>query len=136
MPFTRLSHQPRPRLLASPPLARVLAACALAILPVAAHAICPFNVAGGSAPDALRDGVLLVRYAQGLRGATLVAGTGATAATVEATIAANTAQLDMNGNGQFDVDDAAIIARNIFKFPSPQWVVPGAAGAYATRTHS
>ncbi|HPT57030.1 MAG TPA: DUF1800 family protein [Casimicrobium sp.] len=136
MPFTRLSLQPRPRLLASPPLARVIAACALAVLPVAVHAVCPFNVAGGSAPDALRDGVLLVRYAQGLRGATLVAGTGANAATVEATIAANTAQLDMNGNGQFDVDDAAIIARNIFKFPSPQWVVPGAAGAYATRTHS
>ena len=136
MPFTRLSLQLRPRLLASPPLARVIAACALAVLPVAVHAVCPFNVAGGSAPDALRDGVLLVRYAQGLRGATLVAGTGATAATVEATIAANTAQLDMNGNGQFDVDDAAIIARNIFKFPSPQWVVPGAAGAYATRTHS
>lgn len=136
MSFTRLSHLPRPSLPALPPLARSIAVAALAALPLAAQAICPFNVAGGVAPDALRDGVLLVRYAQGLRGATLVAGTGATAATVEATIAANTAQLDMNGNGQFDIDDAAIIARNVFKFPSPQWVVPGAAGAYATRPHS
>jgi uncharacterized protein (DUF1800 family) len=138
--FSRLFQLRRPSLLASPPpVARFIAVCALAATPLAAQALCPFNVAGGAAPDAMRDGVILVRYAQGLRGATLLAGTGipaANAAAVELNISSNTAQLDMNGNGVFDIDDAAIISRNIFKFPSPQWVVPGAAGNYATRTQS
>ncbi len=136
MLLSRLLRLRRPH---APAFARIvcaISACLVATLPIATHAICPFNVAGGASPDALRDGVLLVRYAQGLRGANLVAGTGATAATVEATIAANTAQLDMNGNGVFDIDDAAIISRNVFKFASSQWVYPTAASNYATRTHA
>ncbi len=84
------------------------------------QAACPFNVAGtgaiGNAAsyDALRDGVLITRYAQGLRGATLVAGTGATPATVEANITANLVSLDINGDGLLDVQDAIVINRALF----------------------
>ena len=99
-----------------------------------AQAVCPFNVAGGATTDATRDGVLLVRYARGLRGAALVVGTLATATTVEATIAANLAKLDINGNGVFDLDDAAIISRNVFGFDSAAWLPDGRAGTFATRT--
>ncbi len=98
------------------------------------HAACPFNVSGDTASDSLRDGLLLVRYAQGKRGASLVAGTTATAGTVETFIAANTAGLDVNGNGVFDIGDAAIIARNVFGFSYQSWMPDGQAGAYATRT--
>ncbi len=99
-----------------------------------ANAACAFNVAGGSTSDSMRDGVLLVRYARGMRGAPLVAGTGATATTVEANITANISKLDLNGNGVFDVTDAAIIGRQIFGFNTAGWLPDGRAGAYATRT--
>lgn len=99
-----------------------------------AFAACPFNVAGNATADSLRDGVLLVRYSKGLRGQALVASTGAVAATVEANIVRDTAQLDLNGNGVFDADDAAVIARRVFGFNAPGWLPDGKAGAYATRT--
>ncbi len=99
----------------------------------AAHAACPFNVSGDATADSLRDGVLLVRYAQGMRGAALVAGTTATTPAVENFIVANTAALDINGNGVFDTDDAAIIARNVFGFSSAAWLPGGKAGNYASR---
>ena len=98
------------------------------------QAACPFNVAGAPTADAARDGVLLVRYARGIRGAALVAGTAAVASTVEANIVANTTKLDVNGNGVFDLDDAAIISRNVFGFNSDAWLPNGRAGSYATRT--
>ena len=99
-----------------------------------AQAVCPFNVAGAASSDAARDGVLLVRYARGIRGAALVAGTTATATTVEANIANNLSKLDLNGNGVFDLDDAAIISRNVFGFTSSAWLPDGKAGTFATRT--
>lgn len=106
------------------------------IVNATAFAACPFNVAGNATADSMRDGVLLVRYAKGLRGAALVAGTGTgfTAATVEANIVRDTNQLDVNGNGVFDSDDAAIIARQVFGFNTAAWLPDGKAGAYATRT--
>jgi len=113
-------------------------ACSLATAATTSQAACPFNVVDGNAgtTDALRDGVLLVRYAQGLRGPALVAGMGASvaSATVEANIAANTAGLDVNGNGVFDLTDAAIIARNVFGFGYQSWMPDSLAGAYASRT--
>jgi uncharacterized protein (DUF1800 family) len=79
---------------------------------------CPFNVDGtGSVADALRDGTVLVRYAQGVRDpAALVAGTGANAATVINAITANIDRLDVNGNGGFDSDDATAILRVLFRY--------------------
>ena len=117
------------------PLVPLAAATAAALLSVStAYAACPFNVAGGASADSLRDGVLLVRYARGIRGAALVAGTTANSSTVETNISANVDKLDLNGNGVFDIDDAAIISRSVFGFGSPAWLPDGRAGPYATRT--
>jgi uncharacterized protein (DUF1800 family) len=100
-----------------------------------AQAACSFDVAfGNSTADPLRDGVLLMRYAKGQRGAALVAGTTAIAADVESRIAARTALLDLNGNGVFDIDDAAVIGRSLVGFKSDAWLPDGRAGAFATRT--
>ena len=116
------------------PLVPFAAATAYALLFAStAQAACPFNVAGGASADSLRDGVLLVRYARGKRGQDLVAGTGATAATVESNISSNIDKLDLNGNGVFDIDDAAIISRNVFGFSSANWLPDGRAGPYGTR---
>ena len=114
-------------------LTPIAAVCALLAV-TSAHAVCPFNVTGSPQADSLRDGVLLVRYARGTRGAALVAGTAANAGTVEANISANVDRLDINGNGVFDIDDAAVISRNVFGFSSAGWLPDGRAGPYATRT--
>ncbi len=74
---------------------------------------CPFED-GNSALT--REGLVLTRYALGLRGAPLVAGTdfaAADAPTVEATILCPSCGLDINGSGGFDVVDATIISRKL-----------------------
>jgi uncharacterized protein (DUF1800 family) len=101
---------------------------------------CPFAVAGGAnnAANATRDGLLMLRYARGLRGTALVTGTGAIAATVESNIVANTKRLDLNGNGLFDADDAAVAARLLLSFSSSSWLIPasGGAGKFASRSNA
>lgn len=65
------------------------------------------------------EGLVLTRYALGLRGAALVAKTpfqSANASTVEATIVCPSCRLDINGNGVFDPVDATIIARRLAGF--------------------
>lgn len=107
------------------------------------QAACPFNIAGTGAIsdpasfDAMRDGVLLVRYAQGLRGAALVNGTGISDfTTVQNNIINNLAALDMNGNGVLDIDDATVIARNVYGFDSSKWLPASAVPQnYATRAY-
>jgi len=120
-------------------LAPIALACSLTA-PSVSLAVCPFNVVDGNSgtTDSLRDGVLLVRYAQGLRGPALVAGTTAVAANVETAIASNAATLDLNGNGVFDLNDASIIARNVFGFSYQSWMPEAPSGstypgAYSTR---
>lgn len=59
---------------------------------------------------------MLTRYALGLRGSVLVAGTdfaATDAPSVEATITCPSCGLDVNGNGSFDAVDATIISRKI-----------------------
>ncbi len=119
------------------------AALALTHAPASAQQLsnCPFNVSDASPSglaDTMRDGMVLTRYARGMRGANLVAGTTLSSATVEANIAANIARLDVNGNGVFDQDDAAAVTRLGFGFSSDKWFVPrvdgssdGAAGSGA-----
>ncbi|MFN3629630.1 MAG: hypothetical protein ACK4XK_06160 [Casimicrobiaceae bacterium] len=83
---------------------------------------CPFNVSGQPAASATVDGVLLHRYALGLRGSALVTGfPSLDSSAVEATIAAERDRLDINGNGLIDRDDAAAIARYAFGFPPERW---------------
>jgi uncharacterized protein (DUF1800 family) len=88
---------------------------------------CPFNVSQttptGTA-DSLQDGMVLMRYARGMRGANLVAGTTLNASTVESNISSNVARLDMNGNGLFDEDDATIISRITFGYRDNVWYTP------------
>jgi len=74
---------------------------------------CPFDD-GNSALT--REGLVLTRYALGLRGNVLVAGTdfaAVDAPSVEATILCPSCGLDINGNGGFDVVDATIISRKL-----------------------
>jgi uncharacterized protein (DUF1800 family) len=97
---------------------------------------CPFNADGtGTTADALRDGILLVRYARGMRGADLVAETNATATAVEANVAANIARLDVNASGAFDTADALIIMRVLLGYNTGTLLPVGtpAAGKFATR---
>lgn len=81
---------------------------------------CPFNVRSGSGnssgAEVTRDALLIMRFAQGLRGAALVNGTGAVASVVESFIQTNRDRLDVNGNGSVDETDAAIIARAMAQF--------------------
>lgn len=107
---------------------------------------CPFNISEVTptgTPDALRDSVLLLRYARGVRGAGLVAGmTPALVATdIENRIAANLSRLDMNGNGIVDEDDATIIARITLGYRDDAWYTPttpanNMGSNYASRTVS
>jgi uncharacterized protein (DUF1800 family) len=101
---------------------------------VAQASVCPFNVDGsGTVADALRDGVVLSRYARGERNAqALVAGTSAVASTVLSTITANLDRLDIDGSGAFDAADAASILRLLFSYNTASAAaVP--KGDFATR---
>ena len=78
--------------------------------------ICPFDDGNSTLT---REGLILTRFALGLRGADLVANTdilAADAPTVEATVLCPSCGLDINGNGGFDAVDATIISRKIAGF--------------------
>lgn len=107
---------------------------------ISVHAACPFNVSGTGTVtdtasfDALRDGVLITRYAQGLRGAALVAGTGASTPAADNLIAANLAALDVNGDGFLDMQDVTVINRLLFGFGADAQAAAVTPVNYATRT--
>jgi len=90
--------------------------------------------------DALTDGLMLIRYLFGLRGASLVnnaIGAGAnrnTAAAVETYIAAVLQGFDIDGNGQADaLTDGLIAIRYLFGLRGAS-LIAGAVGAGGTRT--
>ena len=76
---------------------------------------CPLNVDGATGVVAATDGIALLRYALGLRGAALVgAQIGAnniTALVTKDYIDTRLAQLDMDGDGRFDTTDAIVAVR-------------------------
>ena len=79
---------------------------------------CPFD---RDTASLARDGLVYVRYALGLRAAPLVAGTALTtaqalAASEAITCASCLPQLDINGDGEFDANDATVIARKLAGF--------------------
>ncbi len=101
---------------------------------------CPLNVDGVAGVSVASDGVLLIRYALGLRGAALIDATLAPptvtgAATVSDYIDTRLAQLDIDGDGNFDATDALIAARYLFGFRSDA-LIQGVAlnGTRATAT--
>jgi uncharacterized protein (DUF1800 family) len=119
-------------------------ACVSSGVSVAQVSNCPFNISESTptgTPDALRDSVLLLRYAQGLRNGPLVAGItpALDATTIANRIAANANRLDMNGNGLFDEDDAMLIGRIAFGYRDNVWYTPtlpttNFGSNYASRT--
>ena len=85
---------------------------------------CPFNMTGASgAPKFSVDGMLLLRYAVGLRGAPMINKVSAANLTgVEAVISSNLSRLDVDGDGAFTATDALIIARYLSGFTSSAWL--------------
>jgi acid phosphatase type 7 len=76
---------------------------------------CPFD---NDVTTLTREGAAFIRYALNVRGAALASGTGFSAAQASAVADAIAcpscqAQLDINGDGAFDIHDATIIARAI-----------------------
>jgi hypothetical protein len=101
----------------------LFALCAASAIDVRAQ-ICPFIV-DASLPNAgVSNALLLTRYALNIRNAELTANTGSSMppVTVQNTILANAARLDVNGDGAFDADDALIIARIQLGFSSDAWL--------------
>jgi hypothetical protein len=105
-------------------------ACLVLCAMYALHAIdasaqtCPF-VIDASLPNAgVSNALLHIRYALSIRDAALTANSGSSLppATVQNTILANLARLDVNGDGAFDADDALIIARIQMGFSSDAWL--------------
>ncbi len=85
-----------------------------AVVVVAAN--CPLSVSGATQPTLAVDGVLLARYAAGLRGAALIASirpSPALPATVESAIAQARAQLDVDDDGAFTSIDSLILSRQL-----------------------
>jgi Pectate lyase superfamily protein len=74
---------------------------------------CPLNVDGAAGVRADTDLLLLTRYALGARGPSLTA---TNAVTVSDHIDTRLAQLDIDGDGDFDTNDALIALRYVFGF--------------------
>jgi uncharacterized protein (DUF1800 family) len=85
---------------------------------LAAPSRCGLSIATPSGTSLSVDGLLLARYALGLRGAALVAATPAVgnASGVEAAIAGALERLDVDGDGAFGHTDAMILARDTAGF--------------------
>ncbi len=84
---------------------------------------CPFAVSGASPPKFSVDGMLLVRYAVGLRGAVLSNKISATStlANAEIAITSNLGRLDVDGDNQFGANDALIILRYLAGYSRDAW---------------
>lgn len=96
-----------------------LLAWAVSLCAVNAHAIaCPILPSGGSVARIGVDGLLLARYAIGMRGVPLYAGISPQqpATNAQSYIDANRARLDIDGNGEFDANDALILIRAMAGF--------------------
>ena len=102
-------------------------ACALFALAapraIAQVANCPFAVSGTSPAKFSVDGMLLVRYAVGLRGAVLSnkISSSATLANAETAITSNLSRLDMDGDNEFGANDALIILRYLAGYSRDAW---------------
>jgi hypothetical protein len=94
----------------------IVATCA-ALISVPAHAqTCPFDNGGSTLEN---DGLVLTRYALGLRGAPMVANTvfaAGDAATIESNIACPACGLNVTGGATFTTADATIISRKLAGF--------------------
>ncbi len=111
--------------------------CSLHLEPATAATNCPLSVSGASQATLTVDGVLLTRYARGMRGAALTAElrpSPALPSTVEASIDAAKTALDVDDDGAFTPTDALILARSMAGMPSIAWTSGITFGATAKRT--
>ncbi|TAG77515.1 MAG: hypothetical protein EAZ21_14725, partial [Betaproteobacteria bacterium] len=109
---------------------------AAAFLAGSLHAQCPTNVAGGSLPRLTIDGVLLARYAQGIRNPELTSGlasAGQISNTAQSSIASNEASFDVDGDGSFTATDALILSRHIAGVKGDGLLQGVTVGALGTR---
>lgn len=84
---------------------------------------CPFAVSGAAPPKFAVDGMLLVRYAVGLRGAAMsnkISGT-SNFADAETNITSNLRRLDLDDDGVFGPNDALIILRYLSGYSRDAW---------------
>ncbi len=111
--------------------------CVLSVIGMGnALAQCPFAISGvATNPSLPSDGLLFIRAALQLTGPSLTAGTSTALndTQITAAITSNSARLDINGSGGFDINDASIIARYLAGFRDSA-LIPNGAGAGATRT--
>jgi uncharacterized protein (DUF1800 family) len=79
---------------------------------------CPLSVTGSGAPSFALDGVILTRFALGLRGPALYdkLAPSKTLTEAEANVGTSLAQLDVDGDGAFTSNDATILSRYIAGF--------------------
>jgi uncharacterized protein (DUF1800 family) len=109
----------------------------ICVLGAAANAAnCPLNVSGSQSARLTVDGVLLVRYALGSRGAQLTSGIaapGVMVADAETNVANAELALDIDGDGSFTATDAIVIARSLAGMPSSSWFSGITPGPLATR---
>jgi hypothetical protein len=105
-----------------------------------ATSMCSLDVDGNGAPDALTDGLLIIRHLFGFSDATLTEGALAPDATrtdpteIAAYLEANRAAFDVDANGVTDaLTDALLIMRRLFGF-SDATLTDGAVAPDATRT--
>jgi hypothetical protein len=98
------------------------AAIAIAVAMASSNAIaaCPFDVDASGQARASTDGLLLTRYALGLRGDALVANIASAnlASSISDVITRDRLTLDIDGNGTFDIEDAQIITRHLAGYRS------------------
>jgi hypothetical protein len=99
-------------------LCAALFAAALNAAAIAQANNCPFAVSGGLTPTLARDGLLLVRYALGVRDTALVEKTGTTktSSVAESSIIDAALRLDLDGDGSFTPTDALLAARYLAGF--------------------
>ncbi len=109
----------------------------VAVKAAVAATSCPTAVSGATAATLTVDGVLLARYALGMRGSALTAGirnSPSLPTTVESSIAAAKTALDVDDDGAFTPTDALILARSMAGMPSTAWTAGISFGAAAKRT--
>ena len=85
---------------------------------------CPFAESGTSPLRFGVDGMLLSRYAAGLRGTALTTGISGTStlADAEANIVANLSRLDLDADGVYGTNDALIILRYLSGYSASEWI--------------
>ena len=118
MPATWMSAGPRhyARLLSA--FCMVVAAAA-AVTGTANAQTCSFDDGNSTLT---REGLILTRYALGMRGAALLEGTdlvGQDPNSIDITVNCPACGLDVNGNGTFDTTDATIISRKLAGLTGP-----------------